>query len=159
MPSQIFWHKYSMVWGLFQAVLVHFESWPALAAAARGCAPARGARRQKNAPPMGVHFCLLCEVSALGLHLGEALAAINFLIAARFEGNARFFAAGGADSRIHFPRLTGGSAAVFAGGTALLAGLGLVFEATAGVELLLAGGEDEFFAALFAYQRFVLIHD
>ena len=52
--------------------------------------------------------------------------------------------------------LTTGS--VLAGIAACLAALGLVLETTACVELLLTGGPNEFFAAIFAYQSLVFVH-
>ena len=52
----------------------------------------------------------------------------------------------------------GPRAAVLAGVTAGLAALGLVLEAALRIELLLTGGENELFAALFAYQGLVFVH-
>ena len=85
-----------------------------------------------------------------GLHLGEALAAVNRAIFTGSEGNAGFLAAGSADSGEHLS-LGLGSAAVLAGVTAVSASLGLVLKASFSVELLLTGGENEFLAAVFAY--------
>ena len=82
------------------------------------------------------------------LDLGKALAAVNRTILTGLEGNAGFLAASSANRGEH---LSLGSLALLAGVAAGFASLGLVGEASLSVELLLAGGEDELFAALFAH--------
>ena len=84
---------------------------------------------------------------AVGAHLSEALAAEHGTVGLGLEGNLGLAAATGAGSG---EELTGGPGSVLASITAGLAALGLVLEATLSVEFLLAGGENEFVAALFA---------
>ena len=88
--------------------------------------------------------------------LGEALAAVNRAVTGGLKGNSRFFTALGADSGEH---LSGGSVGSLAGVTASFASLGLLSEASLGVEFLLASREDELIAALFASQSLVSVHD
>ena len=83
---------------------------------------------------------------AVGLHLSEALAAEHGAIGLGLEGNLGL-AATGAGSGEELSGCTGG---VLAGITAALAALGLILEATLSVESLLASGEHELIAALFA---------
>ena len=78
----------------------------------------------------------------------EALAAIDGTILAGLKGHAGFFAAAGANGGEHLALAT---AAVLAGVAAGFAALRLIFEATAGIELLLTSGEHELLAAFFAY--------
>ena len=85
---------------------------------------------------------------ALLLHLGEALAAIHRAVLAGLEGNAGFLAARSTGSREH---LTGAAGGILAGVAAGFAALRLIFEATAGIELLLTSGEHELLTAFFAY--------
>ena len=80
-------------------------------------------------------------------HAGEALAAVHRAIFAGFERNLRFLAAVRADSGVHLALRFRGT---FASVTAGLATLRLVYKAFLSVELLLAGSENEFVAALFA---------
>ena len=88
-------------------------------------------------------------VKLLGLaHLSEALAAVNGAIGLGLEGNLGIAAASSTGSGEVLTRTAGSS---LAGVTAALAALGLVLEAALSVELLLAGGENEFVAALFAH--------
>ena len=84
---------------------------------------------------------------AVGLHLSEALAAEHRAIGLGLEGNLGLAAATGAGSGEELTGCTGG---VLAGITAALAALGLILEATLSVESLLASGEHELLAALFA---------
>ena len=84
----------------------------------------------------------------LFLHAGEALAAVDGAVLTGTEGDLGLFAAAGADGGEH---LTVGTLAGLAGIPAGLAALGLVGEAALRVELLLAGGEDELLASLFAH--------
>ena len=86
--------------------------------------------------------------SDVGLHLGEAVGAVNRPVRLRLKGNLRLAAAGSAGrSEV----LSGTAGSVLAGVTAALAALGLVLEASLRVELLLTGGEHEFLAALLAH--------
>ena len=84
---------------------------------------------------------------ALVAHLSEALAAEHGTIGLGLEGNLGLATATSAGSG---EELTGATGSVLASITAGLAALGLVLEATLSVEFLLAGGENEFVAALFA---------
>ena len=89
----------------------------------------------------------------------EAFAAVDRTIFLRLEGNLGGFAAFGTDRVIHNTRSAGSRAIGLAGLTAGLAAGGLVLEALFGVEFLLTGGEHKFLATVFAYQRFVFVHD
>ena len=82
-----------------------------------------------------------------GLHLCKAIAAVHRTIISGLEGYAGFSAAGSAGGG---EELTGTTGSVLAGIAAGLAALGLVLEALLRIELLLAGGEYELIAALFA---------
>ena len=88
--------------------------------------------------------------------LSKALAAENRAVTGGLEGNSSLFAALSADSGEH---LSGGTIGSLTGVTAGFASLGLVYEASLGVELLLASREDELIAALFAFQSLVSVHD
>jgi len=88
-------------------------------------------------------------------HLGEAVAAVDRTIGLRLERNTGFAAAGSAGGH---EELTRGAGSVLAGITAGLAALRLVLEAALGVKLLLTGGEDEIFSALFTLECLVLVH-
>ena len=59
---------------------------------------------------------------------------------------------------MHFAR-SAGSTIGFAGLTAGLAAGGLVLESLFGIEFLFTSGENELSATVFAYQRFVFVHD
>jgi hypothetical protein len=59
---------------------------------------------------------------------------------------------------MHLAR-TAGSAAGLPGLTAGLAAGGLVLESLFGIEFLFTGSENELSATVFAYQRFVFVHD
>ena len=87
----------------------------------------------------------------------EALTAVHGPISAGLEGNLGGAAATVAD---HFVHLTGAVAAVLSptGSTAGGAAAGLILEALLGEKRLLAGGENEFVAAVTAGQRLVFIH-
>jgi len=97
----------------------------------------------------GTQTCpfILSGGSGLLSHLSEALAAVDGTIGLGLKGNLRLSAACGADSGKELTRAAG---RILACVTAGLAALGLVLEATLCVELLLTGGENEFFATLFA---------
>ena len=94
-------------------------------------------------------FPVLFFVTLLALcaHLSEALAAENGTVGLGLEGNLCLTTAACAGSS---EELTGATGAVLASVTAGLAALGLILEAALCVELLLAGSENEFIAALFA---------
>jgi hypothetical protein len=85
--------------------------------------------------------------SALSSHLRKALAAVHRTVGLGLEGNASLAAAGSAGSS---EVLTGTTGSILASVAASLAALGLVLEAALGIEFLLAGSENELFAALFA---------
>ena len=86
--------------------------------------------------------------SAVGLHSGEAIGAVDRPVGLGLKGNLRLTAAGGAGRGEVFSGTTG---SVLAGVAASLAALGLVLEASLCIELLLTGSEHEFLATLFAY--------
>ena len=85
----------------------------------------------------------------------EALAAVYRSVAGGLERNLSFLAASSANGGEH---LTLSLACALACVTACLASLGLVLEALLCVEFLLACGEYELVAALFARQCLVLKH-
>ena len=94
-----------------------------------------------------------CKSGALSfvlqkVHCQPACARTKKAVFAGLEGDAGFFAARSARSREH---LTGAAGGILAGIAAGFAALGLIFEATAGIKLLLTGGEHELLAAFFAY--------
>ena len=91
---------------------------------------------------------LLTSGSGLLSHLRKALAAVDGTVRLGLERNLRLAAAGSADSREELTRTAGGVLASVAAG---LAALGLVLEAALCIKLLLTGGKNKFFAALFAY--------
>jgi hypothetical protein len=80
-------------------------------------------------------------------HLSEALAAVYGTVGLGLEGNLCLAAAACAGSG---EELTGTTGAGFPSVAAGLAALGLILETTLCVELLLAGSEYKFVAALFA---------
>ena len=102
----------------------------------------------------GIFFALRI-LSAAG---GEALAAVYGTILSRLEGNLSGLSAFGADGIVHLAR-TAGSTAGFTGLTASLAAGGLILESFFGIEFLFTGSENELSATVFAYQRFVFVHD
>ena len=95
------------------------------------------------------------RLSAAG---GKALAAVYGTILSRLEGNLSGLSAFGADGIMHLAR-TAGSTAGFTGLTASLAAGGLILESLFGIEFLFTGSENELSATVFAYQRFVFVHD
>ena len=93
--------------------------------------------------------------SAVFSHAREAIAAVDRPVGFRLKGHSGLAAAVGADSGKVLPRP---SRRVLSRVAAGLAALGLILEASFCVELLLAGGEHELVAALFAYQCLVFVH-
>ena len=91
--------------------------------------------------------CLFQHFLAVQL-LSKALAAEHGTVGLGLEGNLSLAAATCAGSG---EELTGTTGSILASVTASLAALGLILEATLCVELLLASGEYELIAALFAY--------
>ena len=87
----------------------------------------------------------------------EALAAVDGTVVVRLERNLALLTAVGAGSVEH---LAGRSltALSLTGVAAITASLGLVGEALLGVELLLAGGENEFASAILADNGLVSVH-
>ena len=77
----------------------------------------------------------------------KAVAAVDGTVAGGLEGNLTFRSALRANSIIHGAL---GTSSALASSAAGLAALGLVFEATLCVELLLTGGEHKLLAAVFA---------
>jgi hypothetical protein len=96
---------------------------------------------------------------SLGLSLRKALAAIDRTVIAGLEGDLAGLSALGADSVIHLTLATTFAAVVLPGVAALLAALRLVLETTLSVEFLFTGGKDELFAAVFAHECFVFVHN
>jgi hypothetical protein len=90
------------------------------------------------------------------LHLCKALAAINRATVRGLEGNLCLTATSRANSGILLTLL---SRRILSCVTALFAALGLVFKALAGIEFLFACGENKFFAAIFASESLVFVHD
>ena len=85
--------------------------------------------------------------SAVLSHASKALAAVNGSVRLGFEGNLRLATASSAGSG---EILTGTAGSVLASIAAGLAALGLILEASFGVELLLTGGENELGATFLA---------
>ena len=111
---------------------------------------------KKAAPPLRERLLFRTnQLQSVLLHLSEALAAVDRTVFARLEGHLAGLAAACANGVEHLALTTG---SVLAGIAACLAALGLVLETTACVELLLTGGENELFAAIFAYQSLVFVH-
>ena len=100
--------------------------------------------------------CSVCLQKSVSSVL-EALAAVDGTVVVRLERNLALLAAVGAGSVEH---LAGRSltALSLAGVAAITASLGLVGEALLGVELLLAGGENEFASAILADNGLVSVH-
>ena len=95
----------------------------------------------------------------LGDLLAEAVAAINRTVGTGLEGNFAGLAAACADRVIHLTVAAATTGrALLAGGTAILATLGLIGETLFRVEFLLAGGEGEAGSAIFADDGFVAEH-
>jgi hypothetical protein len=93
----------------------------------------------------------------VGFDLGKAIAAVDRTVGLGLKRHTGFAAAGSAGSREE-GALAAVAGVVLASIAALLAALGLILEAALRVEFLLTGGENELFAALFAYQGLVLVH-
>ena len=111
---------------------------------------------KKAAPPLRERLLFRTnQLQSVLLHLSEALAAVDRTVFARLEGHLAGLAAACANGVEHLALTTG---SVLAGIAACLAALGLVLETTACVELLLTGGPNELFAAIFAYQSLVFVH-
>ena len=85
--------------------------------------------------------------SAVRLHLGEAVGAVDRTVGLGLEGNLRLAAAGGTGRGEVFSGATGG---ILAGVAAGLAALGLILETSLCVEFLLTGRKHEFLAAFLA---------
>ena len=97
---------------------------------------------------------MVCKLALLS-HASEAIAAVNRTIGLGLKGNLSLAAAGSASSGEELTGATGSSLASIAAG---LAALGLILETTLGIELLLAGGKNEFFTAFFADKCLVFVH-
>jgi hypothetical protein len=101
---------------------------------------------------------LALEATPLGARRGlEAVAAVNGAIAAGLEWQTGDVAAGGADSFKELAIRTLRTIA-FAGATAIGAALRWGGETARRMELLLAGGKDEFRAAIDARHGLVFVH-
>ena len=102
------------------------------------------------------------RVSLCGIRLsaagGKALAAVHGPILPGLKRNLRGLSAFCANRVMHFAR-SAGSAAGLSSLTAGLATGGLVLESFFGIEFLFTSGENELSATVFAYQRFVFVHD
>jgi len=89
----------------------------------------------------------------------KAIAAIHGPpVLAGAERKAGDAAAGRAGGFEHFALAAAAAAAALAGFAAILAAAGFVLEAFFSVELLFAGGKDEFVAAFLADERLVFAH-
>ena len=101
---------------------------------------------------------MLILVAALTLRL-EACAAVNRTVTAGLERHLSGLAAAIADHIVHLALATvGATIGLTAGCTASRATAGLILEALVSIELLLGSGENEFCAALTAYQSLVFEH-
>ncbi len=85
----------------------------------------------------------------------KAVAAIYRSVIRGSKGDLCFLAAACADSSVHFSGSLG-SFLLFV--SASFASLGLVLESAGCVKFLLAGGENKFSTALFAYKSLVFVH-
>ena len=114
-------------------------------------------KHKKSSPSLAgkAAFFRTNQLQSVLLHLSEALAAVDRTVFTRLEGHLAGLAAACANGVEHLALTTG---SVLAGIAACLAALGLVLETTACVELLLTGGPNELFAAIFAYQSLVFVH-
>ena len=111
---------------------------------------------KKAAPPLRERLLFRTnQLQSVLLHLSEALAAVDRTVGLGLERNLGLAAASCADCG---EVLTGATSGVLASVAAGLAALGLVLEAALRVELLLTGGPNELFAAIFAYQSLVFVH-
>ena len=81
-------------------------------------------------------------------HTSKALAAVNRSVRLGLKGNFRLAAAGSAGSG---EVLSGATGSILASITAGLAALGLILEASLGIELLLTGSKNELRATFFAH--------
>ena len=82
---------------------------------------------------------------------GEAIAAVNRTLVSRLEGNFGFFSAVCANDGKHLAMLASIAVAAALIAAVTAAG-GLVLEAFLGVEFLFACAENEFLAAVLAYE-------
>ena len=111
---------------------------------------------QKRSPRRFLGDLSLClRLSAAS---GKALAAVYGTVLFGLEGNLSGLSAFCANSVVHLTR-SAGSTACLTGLTAGLAAGGLVLESLFGIEFLFTGSENELSATVFAYQRFVFVHD
>ena len=88
----------------------------------------------------------------------EAFAVVYGAVFLGLERNLGGLSAFRANSVVHLTR-SAGSAACLACLTAGLAAGGLVLESLFGIEFLFTCSENELSATVFAYQRFVFVHD
>ncbi len=88
----------------------------------------------------------------------EAFTAVHGPIFLRLERNLGGLSAFRANRVVHLTR-SAGSTAGLARLTAGLAAGGLVLESLLGIEFLFTCSENELSATVFAYQRFVFVHD
>ena len=91
--------------------------------------------------------------------VGEAIAAVHGLVAARLEGNLSLLATVGADRSVHLALRAGIAILSAERRTALRAAARLVLEALLRIESLLGSSKHKFFAAVTASEGFVLIHN
>ena len=89
---------------------------------------------------------------------GEAIAAVDGLVATRLERNLSLLAAVSADRREHLALRTGIAILRAERGTALRAAARLILEALLSIERLLRRAEDELLVAVTTNEGFVLIH-
>ena len=117
----------------------------------------RPSKKRKTPPKRTAFSCARLFEQKSVVSVLEALAAVDGAIVVRLEGNLALLATVGAGSVEH---LAGRSltALSLTGVAAITASLGLVGEALLGVELLLAGGENEFASAILADNGLVSVH-
>ena len=101
----------------------------------------------------GGSFCRKSDLSAM---FGVAGRAVDGLVVAGLEGNLGGCAAVCAHCIIHFPLAA--ALLALAVVAAILAADGLILESLLRIKLLLAGSENEFAAAVPAYQCLVFVH-
>ncbi len=107
--------------------------------------------QKKNRRRLSADESLGSPESALSL-LCKAFAAIYRTVVVGLERDSCFLAAGCANSCVVLLAL------LLLSSSAILAHLGLVFEALLCIEFLLAGCKNEFFSAITAYQFLVFVH-
>jgi hypothetical protein len=102
-----------------------------------------------------MHAQLVNKQKLVLFHLGETFAAVHRSVRAGLEREFRFSAATCANCDMGFSL---GFAGVFSHVAAVFTSLRFVLESSFSIKFLFADSENEFLAAVFAYDGFVLIH-